>query len=187
MTTIPIKLEMCKMCVFPTPVAPWTLPHNWALYTPTCHTGSHCRWYYHPLSPVTLCLAAVAGLLSQCVCLTSAEGLCWVLPMTLLTGSKSYVFVELVNIKQLLCWPDIDPTVVCSSKKCAHWRHSLQNTLILPVFLSCLFSSLPWPFSCYTHKSVESKIYCQQTHSHTPEIVQYPQKLTCLVFIHLMV
>ncbi len=49
-----------------------------------------------------------------------AEGLCWVLPVTLLTGSKSYVFVERVNIKQLLPSPDIDLTSVFFSKKYAH-------------------------------------------------------------------
>ena len=84
------------------PVVPCTLSHNWAQYTPTCHTGSQCRWYYHPLSPVSLCLATVAALLSQHACLAATEGLCWVLSMTLLAGSKSYVFVGLVNIKQLL-------------------------------------------------------------------------------------
>lgn len=41
---------MGEMCVFPMPVALSTCSSNWALYTPTCHSGSYCCWYYGPLS-----------------------------------------------------------------------------------------------------------------------------------------
>lgn len=57
------------------------------------------------------------------------------------------------------CRPDLILTRLRSpfSKKCAQRRRSLQNTLVSLVFLSCLFSVLPWPISRYTHKLLESK------------------------------
>ena len=113
----------CAKCVCSQPpIAPCTLSHNWVPYTTTCHTGSHCHWYNLPLPPVTLCLAAAAGLSSQHACPTGAEGLCRVLAMTRLAASKSCVFVEPVDVKQLPRRPDTDPAAVSSSKKCAQWR-----------------------------------------------------------------
>lgn len=143
LTTIP-KLGVCKVCVcvFPIPVVPCTVSHNWALHTPTCHTGSHCHWYYRPLSPVSLCLATVAvALVPACVCLTGTEGLCRVLCLTWLTGTESYVFVGLVNIKQLLRWPDIDPYMVFFFKEMCTMKAQLakHTCFACSAFLSFLY------------------------------------------------
>lgn len=130
------------VCVFPIPVVPCTVSHNWALHTPTCHTGSHCHWYYRPLSPVSLCLATVAvALVPACVCLTGTEGLCRVLCMTWLTGTESYVFVGLVNIKQLLRWPDIDPYMVFFFKEMCTMKAQLakHTCFACSAFLSFLY------------------------------------------------
>ena len=109
----------CTKCVLPMPVAPCTVSHNWAPYSPTCHTGSHCCWYYRLFCPVSLCFGTVVGLFSQHVSLVGTVGVCWVLPMISLSGSKSYVFVKFVSIQQLLCWPGIDLAMVFFSKRCA--------------------------------------------------------------------
>lgn len=58
-----------------------------------------------------------------------------------------------------------------SSKKCAQWRRSLQNTLVLLVLLSCHFSIFALTFYCYAHKLLESKeSQWTHTHLHTPHI-----------------
>lgn len=86
---------MCKMCVFPYLLLPeqfliiglFTRPP--VILTPTAAGSivhfllSVCVWSY------------VAGLFPQYVCLASTEGASWVLPMTLLSVSASYVFVSL--------------------------------------------------------------------------------------------
>lgn len=154
---------MNKMCVFPMPVAPCACSNNWALYTRTCHMDFYSCWYYCPLFPVS-CLFGRCGtaLVPECLCCWHWRCLLGLTHVTLLATSKSYVFVELVNIKQLLCWPDL--TVVFFSKKYAQTQLLHNNSTRSHAKHTCLacfsllsFLYFPCPFSCYTHLSLQSK------------------------------